>query len=161
MSPAPDAPIGEAVARHVRAMRMLAVVFLLTLPAAGAGAFFLPRARVPGISPPLVLLATAAVALWYAFTVNRAAARRLRRVRERFGEHGDVSQLLREHRNAYLLVLVRLEVIVVCGLINAEAGAGPRTTVWFVVLAAILMALAWPTERKTRLLLERVGASVR
>lgn len=149
----------QRVRRHLRRMQASAVLFLLTVPAAGIGAFFLPRARLRFASQPVVLAATLVVALAYAFSVNHTARVRLGRIRDAFDEHGNVNRLLDDHFRTYLAVLLRLEMINLCGLINAEAGSGPRTTVWYVVVAGLLMLLAWPTEHKTRLLLRRVGTS--
>ncbi len=148
----------EDVRHHLLRMRLVTSLFLLTVPAAGVGAFFLPRRRLAAVSPPAVLAITALIAAWYAFTINRFAARRLYRVRESFDSHGNVRRLLSGHFQTHLRVLIRLEVIVLCGLINAESGAGPHTTVWYVLAAGLLMLLAWPTEHKTMLLLRRVGA---
>ena len=156
--PAENNSLLEDVHRHLVRMRLVTILFLLSVPAAGVGAFFLPRRRLASIPPQAVLGITALIAVWYAFTINRFAAKRLYRVREAFESHGEVGRLLAGHFRTYLAVLIRLEVIVVCGLINAEAGAGPRTTVWYVVAAGLLMLLAWPTEHKTMLLLRRVGA---
>ena len=148
----------QSVRHHMRRMRLVTVLFLCTVPIAGAGAFFLPRRRLASVSPQAVLAITALIAAWYAFTINRFAAKRLYRVREAFDSHGDVERLLSGHFRVYLTVLIRLEVIILCGLINAEAGAGPHTTLWYVLAAGLLMLLAWPTEHKTMLLLRRVGA---
>ncbi|NOZ78237.1 MAG: hypothetical protein GXP48_03450 [Acidobacteria bacterium] len=148
----------QSVRRHLLRMRVVTAVFLVTIPVAGAGAFFLPRQRLDFVSPQAVLAITALIAAWYAFTINRFAAKRLHRIREAFDSHEDVERLLSGHFRVSVTVLVRLEVIVVCGLINAEAGAGPHTTVWYVIAAGLLMLLAWPTEHKTMLLLRRVGA---
>jgi len=151
-------PPDPLLARHLVRMRLVGAVFLLTLPAAAAAAFFLPRLRIARPSPSTVTLLMLLVAGWFAFTANRDASRRLARLREAFGEHGDRVLLLRGHLRTYLTVLLRLEVITACGLITASAGTGPRTTPWFLAVAAVLMLLAWPTERKARLLLRRVEA---
>jgi hypothetical protein len=55
-------------------------------------------------------------------------------------------------------VALRLEIMVGCGLIIALWGLGPRIGVWVVLLGGVMMALTWPTSRKTRLLLGRARA---
>ena len=72
--------------------------------------------------------------------------------------HGDVTRLLRDHHWAYLAVLSRLLAVAGCGVIVAVWGAGPRLGLAFFILAGILMAMAWPTERKTQLLIRRARA---
>jgi len=72
--------------------------------------------------------------------------------------HGDESRLLRDHWLVYLAVLVRLEMMVVCGLIVSLWGMGPGIGIWLLILGALMMALTWPTARKTQLLLGRARA---
>jgi hypothetical protein len=54
-----------------------------------------------------------------------------------------------------LVVLLRLEIIVLGGLVVAVWGVGPWASLWFVAAGALLMARAWPTERKSLALIER------
>jgi hypothetical protein len=139
-------------------MRLLGGAFLLTMPVAGLAAFALPRARTSPLPPLALTLATAALGLWVAFTADRSARSSLARIRASFVAHGDLALLLRDHLVVYLLVLVRLHVITACGLITAVWGAGPHKATWYMLVAATLMALTWPTRRKTRLLIERAEA---
>jgi hypothetical protein len=148
----PHSPILQ---RHLLRMRLTAVGFLASLPVAVVAAFFLPRVGMPHVSPHAVTFVCLGVSLWIAFTADRAARRAMVRIHDAFSVHGEQSRLLRDHYRVYLGVLLRLEVITLCGLATAMAGTGPRTTLWFLVVVSILMALAWPTEGKTRLLLRR------
>jgi hypothetical protein len=100
----------------------------------------------------------AAASLWIGFAANRDAGNRLEKIRRAFAVHGDESRLLRDHWLVYLAVLVRLEMMVVCGLIVSLWGLGPGIGVWLLVLGALMMALTWPTARKTQLLLGRARA---
>ncbi len=67
----------------------------------------------------------AAASLWIGFAANRDAGNRLEKIRRAFAVHGDESRLLRDHWLVYLAVLVRLEMMVVCGLIVSLWGLGP------------------------------------
>ena len=147
--------------RHLLRMRLTAVVFLITLPVAVVVAFFLPRIEVPHLSPHIVTFICLGLSLWVAFTADRAARRAMTAIYDAFSSHGEQSRLLRDHYRVYLGVLLRLEVITLCGLVTAVAGTGPRITLWFLVVVSILMALAWPTEGKTRLLLRRADGTSR
>ena len=145
----------EILKRHLLRMRLTAVAFLATLPAAVVVAFFLPRVTIPRLSPHIVTFICLGISLWVAFTADRAARHAMTRIHDAYSTHGERSRLLRDHYRVYLGVLLRLEIITLCGLATATAGTGPRTTLWFLVVVSILMALAWPTEGKTRLLLRR------
>jgi hypothetical protein len=139
-------------------MRVTTGIFLATVPAAIAVAF-LARYRGSSVASPLtVTLVAAAASLWIGFAANRDAGNRLEKIRRAFAVHGDESRLLRDHWLVYLAVLVRLEMMVVCGLIVSLWGLGPGIGVWLLVLGALMMALTWPTARKTQLLLGRARA---
>ena len=56
---------------------------------------------------------------------------------------------------------MRLASVGLCGLVVAGWGLGPSVGIWFVVLTVILMLLAWPTDHKLRLLVERAEAAWR
>jgi len=72
--------------------------------------------------------------------------------------HGDEGRLLRDHWLVYVLVLFRLEMMAVAGLIVSLWGSGPKIGIWLLVLAGLMIALTWPTLRKTQLLLGRARA---
>ncbi len=148
----------EFLRGHLRRMRLMAIAFLLTLPAAAAAAFHLPRVALVRPSPAAVTVVMLLVAGWFAFTANRHANQRLGTLREQFSGRRDPAGLFRGHLKLYLVVLLRLEIITACALVTAAVGAGPHAAPWFLVVAGVLMLLAWPTERKARLLLRRVDA---
>jgi hypothetical protein len=134
-------------------MRVTTGIFLATVPVAIVVAF-LTRYRGSSVASPLtVTLVAAAASLWIGFAANRDAGNRLEKIRRAFAVHGDESRLLRDHWLVYLAVLVRLEMMVVCGLIVSLWGLGPGIGIWLLVLGALMMALTWPTVRKTQLLL--------
>jgi len=146
------------VNRHLRRMRVSMGLFLATVPAAIAVAF-LTKYRGSSVASPLtVTLVAAAATLWISFSANRDAGNRLEKIRRAFAVHGDENRLLRDHWLIYLVVLVRLEMMVVCGLIVSLWGLGPGIGVWLLVLGALMMVLTWPTARKTKLLLGRARA---
>ena len=144
--------------RHLRRMRGTALGFLITVAAAGAGVYLLPRHPLGGLPSLAVTAATLAVSLWLAFTADRWSSKLLARIREAYEEHGDVARLLADHHRVYLAVLVRLEVILLAAVVTSVSGSGPTPALFQVILTAVLMLLAWPTEYKTRLLLRRAGA---
>jgi len=141
---------------HLLRMRIVVIAFLLSQPLALAAAFMLPRARLVGIPPIALTLTALAVGFWFAFTADRDARHRLDRVKDAAAHHRDRKQLLNGHLLVFIAVMLRLEAITVLGLMTAVWGSGPRVTLWFVIVVSILMALAWPTEHKVRLLLRRV-----
>jgi len=53
------------------------------------------------------------------------------------------------------IVLLRLEIIVLGGVVVCLWGAGPRVGLWIILLGGLMMVLAWPTGRKTQILLHR------
>ena len=146
------------ISRHLRRMRVTTGLFLAAVPAAIAVAFLAPYRGSSVASPLTVTLTAAAASLWIGFAANRDAGNRLEKIRRAFAVHGDERRLLRDHWLVYLAVLVRLEMMVVCGLIVSLWGLGPGIGVWLLVLGALMMALTWPTARKTQLLLGRARA---
>jgi hypothetical protein len=139
-------------------MRMTTVLFLTTVPAATAVAFLAPYQGSSVASPLTVTLVSAAACLWLGFSANRDAAERIERVKRAFAAHGDERLLLRGHWLIYLVILIRLEMMVVCGLVASLWGSGPRFGFWMVLLAGVMISLSWPTARKTQLLLGRARA---
>lgn len=144
--------------RHLRRMRLTAAVFLLSVAAAAGAVYLLPRHPLGHLSPLVVTAGTLAVSLWLAFTAEGWSRKLLGRIRDRFEEHQDVALLLDGHFRVYLAVLVRLEIILLAAVVTAVSGSGPTPALFQLILTAVLMALAWPTEHKTRLLLRRAGA---
>jgi len=114
------------ISRHLQQMRVTTGLFLATVPAAIAVAFLAPYRGSSVASPLTVTLTAAAASLWIGFAANRDAGNRLEKIRRAFAVHGDESRLLRDHWLVYLAVLVRLEMMVVCGLIVVGPGAGDR-----------------------------------
>jgi len=98
------------------------------------------------------------VSLWIGFSANRDAQKRLEQIRRAAAVHGDEARLLRDHWLVFIVVLLRLEVLVVGGVVVAVWGKGPAVGVWLVLLGGLMIALTWPTARKTQLLLGRVRA---
>jgi hypothetical protein len=145
----------ELVRRHLGRMRAGGIAVATTLPVAAAAVFLVPRLQHTLFGPGATTVLAAAVALWVGFTANRDARRRLERVKRAFAVHGDLERLLRDHLLVYLVVLLRLDLIACCGLLVAVWGVGRTAGLSFTLLAAILMATAWPTEHKTRLLIAR------
>ncbi len=143
------------VTRHLRALRAMAGAFLLTVPAAAVAGRELPHLPVEGWSAAAVTVAAFLVGLVTALAADRVAQRLLASIKEGYAAHGDVHRLLADHREVYLKVLLLVELVVACGLAVALAGAGPGPALWLHAVAGLLFVLAWPTERKTRLLLRR------
>lgn len=148
----------DRIAGHVRRMRTMSLVFLATVPAAIAAAFLLPYQGSAVASPMTVTLIAVAAALWIGFSANRDANSRLERIRRSFAVHGDEDRLLNDHRMVYLVILLRLEVMVAAGLMIALWGSGPQMGLFLMLLAVVMIALSWPTARKTQLLLGRARA---
>lgn len=144
--------------RHLRKMRLTTGLFLVSVPAALVLSFVLPHREATAASPMTITLVAAAASLWLGFTANRDAGGRLDSIRRAFAVHKEEERLLRDHWLVYLAVLVRLEMMVLCGLIVAVWGVGPRIGVWVILLGGMMMALTWPTARKTQLLLGRARA---
>jgi hypothetical protein len=140
--------------RHLRLMRLVTLLFLATVPVAVALVLLVP-ARAGVASPMVVSLVAAVAALWVGFTANRDAGNRLARIRRAFAVHGEAGRLLRDHRMVNLAVLARLEVMVVAAVVAAVWGGSPAVAWGVLALAALMMALAWPTADKTHTLLAR------
>jgi len=144
--------------RHLRRMRLTALGFLATVLVAAGGIYTLPRHPLGAIPPLGVTAGTLAISLWLAFTADRWSRKLLARIRERYEDDRDAAGLLTGHFKVYLAVLVRLEVILMAAMVTAVSGSGPTPALFQIILTAVLMLLAWPTEHKTRLLLRRAGA---
>ena len=130
-------------------------VFLATVPAAVIVAVVSEHRRSAIASPLTMTLVAVAASLWIGFSANGDARARLERTKRAFAVHGDERRLLREHWWVYVMVLLRLEVMVLCGVVIALWGLGTGTAVWLLLVAAAMIVLTWPTLDKTRLLLER------
>lgn len=148
----------DDVQRHVRRMRWTTVLLLLTVPAAAIAGFLAEPRRSAFVSSSVMTLLAVVAGLWIGFTANRDAYRRLERIKRAFAAHGDERRLLRDHWLVYLAVLLRLEVIILCGVVVAVWGLGPFPAMWVVVLGGVMIGLTWPTVRKTQLLLGRARA---
>jgi hypothetical protein len=122
-------------------MRVAAVVGLVAVVVGVAAAFVLPYRGSAAASPLTVTLVAAAACLWIGFSANRDAAGRLKKIRRAFAVHGEEGRLLRDHWLVYVMILV-----------------GPKTGVWLLILGGLMIALTWPTARKTQLLLGRARA---
>jgi hypothetical protein len=105
-----------------------------------------------------VTLVAVAGALWVGFTANRDASNRMEKIRRAFAVHGNEPRLLFDHWLVYVVILVRLEIMVLGGLIVALWGLGPAFGVWVLILGGLMIALTWPTARKSQLLLGRARA---
>ncbi len=143
---------------HLKAMRRTVLGFAGIMIALAVTTFFLPRMGNELLSPMGATLIGAAAALWIGFSANRDARARMDRVKRAFAVHGEINRLLRDHLLAYLVVLLRLLAVAGCGVVVAVWGAGPGLGLAFSILAAILMAMSWPTDNKTRLLIKRAQA---
>ncbi len=141
----------------LRRMRVAGGLFLATLPVVLIAAWRLPRLTA-ALSRPIVTLLLAAAGLWLAFSSDHDARGRLDRIKRGFAVHGDETRLFSDYLVVYLIVLARLELIGLCGLAAAVWGSGSTATLWFVLITAVLMLLAWPTEHKARLLVDRARA---
>ena len=145
----------QLVFSHLAVMRRATgVAALLTVVAAGAG-FFLPPLRHPVITPMWATFIAAAAALWVGFSANRDARERMDRIKRAYAVHGEMPRLLRDHFLAYLVVLARLGAMSVGGVIVALWGFGPTFALFIHVLVLFMVALSWPSEAKTRLLIRR------
>jgi hypothetical protein len=145
----------DPLVQHLRFARAMWAVFMATVPTAAGAMWLLPRLRSHAASPAMITLIALAGCAWVTLTADRDARARLARSRRAFAAHGDLDRLLRDHRTVLLVVLLRLEVIVACSLVVAVWGSGPWIAIWFALLGGGLIGLAWPTERKLRLLMGR------
>jgi len=154
-----DGRVNPVVLRsHLVRMGLTTGLFLLGVPLAIVISFLANHRESSVASPPVMTLVAAAASLWIGFSANHDARGRLDRIKRAFAVHGDEQRLLRDHWLAYLVVLLRLEVMVLCGLVAAVWGLGPGTGVWILLLAGVMITLTWPTMRKTQLLLGRARA---
>lgn len=156
MSADPSGP--AAVSAHLLRMRLTAGACLATVPLSVALIFVFPHRGAALASPTAVTLVAVAAGLWIGFTANRDAHDRLERIKRAAAVHGDDRRLLRDHWVVYILVLVRLEMLVIGGVVVGIWGTGPGLGVWLVLLGGLMVALTWPSMRKTQLLLGRVRA---
>jgi hypothetical protein len=144
--------------RHLKRMRLSAAVFLAVVVAAAA-VILLADYRGSSLASPLtVTLVAVAGTLWVGFSATRDAGRRLERIRRSFAVHGDEERLLRDHWLVYLIVGVRLEVMVVAGVLVSLWGLGPRFGGVILLLGGLMIVLTWPTRRKIQILLGRARA---
>ena len=143
---------------HLLRMRLTTAAFLATVVAAVVLIFVVPYRGGSLASPATVTLVAVAASLWIGFSANRDADDRLQRVRRAAAVHGDDRRLLRDHWIVYILVLVRLEILVIAGVVVALWGLGAGVGVWLTLLGGLMIALTWPSLRKTQLLLGRVRA---
>ena len=148
----------ELLRRHLMRMRLTAGLFLAAVPAAVAAALVVPHRGAATASPMVITLTAVAASLWIGFTAGRDAVIRLERIKRAYAVHGDEKRLLRDHWLVFMTVALRLEIMVLAGLVIALWGLGPRIGVPVVVLGGVMVALTWPTSRKTRLLLGRARA---
>ena len=153
-----SSPSPARLLHHLRIMRRTTAAFGGMLIVVTIAAFFLPRLGNDLVSPMGATLIGAAAALWIGFSANRDARIRMDRIKRAYAVHGETALLLRDHHRAYLTVLLRLLAVAVCGVIVAVWGAGPGLGLAFFILAGILGAMSWPTERKTQLLIKRAQA---
>ena len=143
---------------HLLRMRVTAVVGVVVVAVSVVAAFVLPYRGSAVAAPRTVTLVALAATLWIGFSANRDANGRLAKIRRAFAVHGDEGRLLRDHWLVYVVVLLRLEMMVVAGLVVALWGSGPMIGVWLLVLGGLMVGLTWPTTRKTQLLLGRARA---
>ncbi len=155
MTPAASADEAVLLARHLRRMRIGWSVFVLTAPVAAVAGFLAPHLTTEIGSPLVVTGLVLAMSLWVAVTAERDARLRLELVKRAFAVHAEVPRLLRDHWVVFLVVLLRLEIIVLGGLVVAVWGVGPWIGLWLTLAGALLMARAWPTENKSQVLIER------
>jgi hypothetical protein len=143
---------------HLVRMRVTAVAGLVVVVLAAIAAFVLPYRGSAVASPRTVTLVALAASLWIGFSANRDANGRLEKIRRAFAVHGEEGRLLRDHWLVYVVVLVRLGMMVAGGLVVALWGSGPTIGIWLLILGGLMIALTWPTRRKTQLLLGRARA---
>lgn len=143
---------------HLRRMRVTAVAALVVTVGVAVAALLLPYQGSWVASPLTVTLVAAAGSLWIGFSANRDAAVRMEKIRRAFAAHGDERRLLRDHWLVYALILIRLEMMALGGLVVALWGLGPFIGILLLILGALMVALTWPTARKSQLLLGRARA---
>lgn len=143
---------------HLARMRATAVAALVLAVAAIPAVFLMSHRQSSVASPTTVTVVAAIACLWIGFSANRDATGRLEKIRRAFAVHGDEDRLLRDHWLVYCVVVIRLEVMVVGGLIVGLYGLGPGIGVWLLILGILMIVLTWPTIRKSQLLLGRARA---
>jgi hypothetical protein len=143
---------------HLLRMRVTAVAGLIVVIVMAVAAFVLPYRGSAVASPRTVTLVALAASLWIGFSANRDAASRMAKIRRAFVVHGDEGRLLGDHWLVYIVILIRLEMMAIGGFVVALWGSGPVFGIWFLVLGGLMIALTWPTTRKTQLLLGRARA---
>jgi hypothetical protein len=150
-----DAAIADVIRVHLRRMRTVSISVFVVLAVTAVVLFWLPRLHNEMLGPKGITLVAAAAALWIGFTANSDARGRLERIKRAHAVHGVVQRLLRDFFVVYLVVLARLVAVAACGVAVSVWGAGPGLGAAFVGLAGLLNLMAWPTEHKTRLLIQR------
>ncbi len=143
--------------QHLTVLRLLAGLLLALTTAALVLIFFLPHRESWLASPTTITIIAAAMGLWFAFSTDRDARQRLEVIKLAFAVDGALPPLLRAYVRVYLVVLLRLQTLTLCGLLTAVWGNGPVMAAPFMIAALIMTARAWPTAPKLQLLLERVG----
>jgi len=151
-----EKPAPDELRKHLVRMRVTAGVFLGVIPVTIAVIFAIGHQGAARVSPVALSMVAIAASLWIGFTANRDARNRLDRIKRAAAVHGDVTRLFRDHWFVYIVILLRLEMLVVAGVVVALWGSGPTVGVWLIVLGGLMIALTWPTARKTQLLLGRV-----
>lgn len=145
----------DLISDHLRTMRLFWIGALVAAGVVAVANFMLPRLRADAASPAAVTVIAIAGSAWVGLTADRDARLRLERAKRAFAVNGDIQRLLRDHRTVFAIVLLRLEIVVVCSVVVAVWGLGPFIALWFALLAAAMVGLARPSERKTLLLVER------
>ena len=144
--------------KHLFRMRF-ALGFALTINLTlGIASFILPTGRPSAVEPVFITLFALVAGLWLGGTAGRDATRRLDYVKRAFAATGDMKKLLTNHFVVYLIILGRLLCIALAGIGSAGWGLGPRLSLPFFILAAVMLLLTWPSYEKTRLLIDRAAA---
>jgi hypothetical protein len=146
------------VRSHLLRMRVTAVAALVVAIGVAVASYVLPYRGSAVASPLAVTLVAVVASMWIGFSANRDAAGRLEKIRRAFAVHGDEGRLLRDHWLVYGVILIRLEMMVLGGLVVALWGLGPTFGVWLLVLGGLMVVRTWPTARKSQLLLGRARA---
>jgi len=154
VSPLPVPP--PRLLRHERRLRLLLASGIALFVVLAVVGFLVPRRPlVPGLASFWVTAFALAAGLWLSLRVEKTANQAVVRARDRYVTSGNVDRLLSDHVRIYLRVLAMLGGVGLLGLLVAVSGAGPRAALWFQGIGALLTALAWPTDRKVRLYLDR------
>jgi len=142
------------------AARLLLAALLLVDAASIVVVFHLPSRQSALASPFVVTAGAFLLGLWFAASSDRDARARLEIIKLSFAEDGDLRRLLRNYWLVLLVVVLRLQALLLCGLLVAVWGKGPVAATPLLALAALLSARAWPRRSKIKLLLQRVGVTV-